>query len=309
MDDHADPESFASYLRLSAHLNRIGLSAPRVAAADEASGLALVEDWGEATYARRLAAGADEEALYALATDALVHLQCHPQGAAVSCPRFDEQFLLDELRLGFCDWFVPVLSPGVDRVRFTRAFLALWRDALGPLVHTRHVLVLRDFHIDNLMELDGRPGVCRCGLLDFQDAVIGAPEYDLVSLLQDARRDLAPGLESRMLTRYLAAVPWGRAERGAVIARYHLAAAQRHTRIAGTFVRLWRRDGKPRYLAWLPRVLGQMERALRMAGLNDIRAFLDAELPDWRARGAGLAREANATPDADTAPRPASDIR
>ncbi len=288
MEDRTDPEGFSSYIRVARHLNGLGLSAPRVEAADPVHCLALIEDWGDATYARRLKAGRSEAELYALAIDALAHLHRAPEGAAISQPFYDREVWLTELAL-FGEWFAPALAPDLDRAAFSRRFLELWDTALAPLYGRREALVLRDFHVDNLMELDGRDGVSRCGLLDFQDALRGPREYDLVSLLQDARRDLAPGLEEAMLERYIAALAGDEAEARAIRARYHLMGAQRHARIAGVFVRLCRRDGKAHYLAWLPRVLGQLDAALAAANLTPIADFLAEALPDWRARGEALA--------------------
>ncbi len=289
MEDRTDPEGFSSYIRVARHLNGLGLSAPRVEGADPTHCLALIEDWGDATYARRLAGGRSEAALYGLAVDALAHLHMAPDGAAISQPRYERQIWLDELRV-FCDWFAPAIAPSLDREPFTTRFLALWDEALAPIYGRHEALVLRDFHVDNLMELDDRDGVRRCGLLDFQDAVLGPREYDLVSLLQDARRDLAPGLEASMLERYVAALAAGPQEAEAIRRRYHLLGAQRHARIAGVFVRLCQRDGKAHYLNWLPRVLGQLDAALTAAGLTSIADLLAAELPDWRVRGEALAR-------------------
>lgn len=289
MKDPADPQGFLSYIRVARHLNDLGLSAPRVRGADPVLGTALIEDWGDATYARRLAGGRSEHALYALAVDALAFLHNAPQGTAIAQPRYDLAVLLTELAV-FCDWFAPAIAPALDVAGFRQRFLALWEAELRDVAARRDTLVLRDFHIDNLMELEGRDGVRRCGLLDFQDAVIGAREYDLVSLLQDARRDLSPGLESRMLDRYIVAAPAHQGAREAILARYHLLGAQRHARIAGVFVRLCRRDGKPGYLKWLPRVLGQLEAALLAAGLGAITEFLSSELPGWRRRGEILAQ-------------------
>lgn len=287
MEERGDPQGFAAYIRIARHLNALGLSAPRVEGAAPAHGLALIEDWGSATYGRRLAEGADEEDLYALAVDALLHLHHAPGAADIAQPAYDRATWLAEIAV-FCDWFAPAIAPDLDKETFAARFTALWDEALADVVGRHETLVLRDFHIDNLMDLAGRPGVRRCGLLDFQDAVLGPCEYDLVSLLQDARRDLAPGLEAAMLARYSAAAPARLGGDAAIRARYHLMGAQRHARIAGVFIRLSRRDGKHHYLNWLPRVLGQLERALEAAGLRDISAFLAAELPGWRARGDAL---------------------
>ena len=294
MEDRSDPASFAAYLRIARHLAALGLSAPRLIGADPAVGLALIEDFGDATYGRLLQSGADERALYALAVDTLLHLHRAPDAAQVAVPAYDTRTLLDEIGI-FADWFAPHVRPDIDRAAFKARCAALWEPALAPLnlvpqTPVPQTLVLRDFHVDNLMLLQDRHGVRQCGLLDFQDALRGPAAYDLVSLLQDARRDLAPGLEAEMRARYIAGAPAGA---GSAITRdYHLLGAQRHMRIAGVFLRLARRDHKPGYLQFLPRVLRQMDAALTAAGLHAITDHLDTQLPGWRMAHHALAQPA-----------------
>lgn len=287
MEDRHDPVGFDAFVRLARHLRGLGLSAPKVLAAD--AGLALIEDFGAETYGVLLTQGADETALYELAIDALLHLHHAPLATQVEVPPYSSDMLLDEITV-FSDWFVPALRPALPVADFDTRWRACWQQAFAPLEGHRPALVLRDFHIDNLMLLRDRAGIARCGLLDFQDGVVGAAEYDLVSLLQDARRDLAPGLEDQMLARYLASAPPHLGTRDEILRRYHLLGAQRHTRIAGLFLRLNQRDGKPGYLRFLPRVLGQMQTALDNAGLTEITAYLDTTLPGWRAAGPRLSQ-------------------
>lgn len=289
MEDRSDPVGFAGFIRLARHLRSLGLSAPRVFGADPSVGLALIEDFGGATYSVQLAAGRNETALYELAIDTLLHLHHHPEAANVTIPVFDMKTLLNELSV-FSQWFAPAICPRLDVAAFDGDFRRLWARALTPLEGRHETLVLRDFHVDNLMELEDRTAVQRCGLLDFQDGVSGPAEYDLVSLLQDARRDLAPGLETQMLVRYSASAPTSAGSEADILRRYHLLGAQLHTRIAGVFLRLNQRDGKPGYLAFLPRVLRQLETALRAANLHEISDFLRTTLPNWQTAGAALAR-------------------
>lgn len=292
MEDPTDPVGFDAYLRLSAHLNELGLSAPRVIAASRPDGVALIEDFGDTTYTNCLSAGHDEGELYRLAVDVLLHLHHDARGASIDQPHYDLAQMLDELQI-FADWFVPAVAPGSDPARFAPEWRALWQEALAPVGARHDTLIMRDFHVDNLMLLSGREGVARCGLLDFQDGLLGPCEYDLMSLLQDARRDLTPGLEEALLGRYLDNAPAHLGTPADIRRRYHLLAAQRHARILGVFVRLCQRDGKPRYLEWLPRVLRQFQTALVDAGLHDISAFLDARLPNWRAEAATLESRLN----------------
>ena len=291
MEDREDLAGFSAYVRLSRHLLGLGLSAPRVHGADPSTGLGLVEDFGAGTYAKCLADGANEADLYRLAVDALLHLHHEPQATRVAAPRFDLAGYLRELDI-FAEWFAPEVNPALDRTGFSARFRALWAEALAPVGDAAETLVLRDFHVDNLMFLPARTGVARCGLLDFQDGILGLCEYDLVSLLQDARRDLAPGLEEDLLGRYIEGAPARLGGAAAIRRRYALLGAQRHARIAGVFIRLGRRDGKPQYLDYLPRVLRQIEKALIDAGLGPIKDYLDTALPGWAAHGAALSEPA-----------------
>lgn len=290
MEDRTDPVGFDAFIRLAKHLGELGLSAPRVFDADRAEGLALIEDFGAATYGNLLAAGHNETALYELAIDALAYLHSHPRATEVVTPAYDMDLLLKEISV-FSEWFIPTFAPDVDALAFDSGFRDLWRVALAPIESAPKTLVLRDFHIDNLMLLDARAGVAACGLLDFQCAVSGASEYDLMSLLQDARRDLAEGLETAMLERYLAAVPATCGTPDDILHRYYLLAAQRHTRLAGQFLRLNLRDNKPGYLKFMPRVMAQMQTALVDAKLTEIAALIDTALPGWRDAGPALAKK------------------
>ncbi|MGX9353174.1 aminoglycoside phosphotransferase family protein [Shimia sp. W99] len=290
MIDRHDPPGFAAYLRLSHHLNDLGLSAPRVFGADPAHGAALVEDFGDGTYAKRLDEGHDEAELYKLAVEALLHLHHDPRGNDVDQPRYDLAGHLTELKI-FADWFAPAINPAIDRTGFADTFLGLWRDALAPVAQRFDTLVLKDFHVDNLMFLSHRAGIKRCGLLDFQDGILGPCEYDLVSLLQDARRDLAPDLETQLLDHYLANAPAHLGSSEEIRHRYALLGAQRHARVLGVFVRLCQRDAKPRYLTFIPRVIKQLQTALADAGLSDITSFLESELPGWADTALDLGRD------------------
>ena len=249
----------------------------------------MIEDFGTATYDKLLEAGYDETALYKLAIDTLVKLHSDPNATDVTVPAYDMNLLLQELSI-FSEWFVPAFAPHVDVASFDAAFRSLWRIALAPIMDGPKTLVLRDFHIDNLMLLEGRAGIQACGLLDFQDGVIGTAEYDLMSLLQDARRDLASGLEDTMLARYVAAVPASCGTADNIMKRYYLLGAQRHTRLVGLFPRLKKRDGKSGYLAFMPRVVLQMQTALMAADLTDLTDFIDTTLPGWRDAGAAMAK-------------------
>ena len=153
----------------------------------------------------------------------------------------------------------------------------MWRALLPLAAAVPPTLVLRDYHIDNIMLLEGRSGLAACGLLDFQDAVIGSPAYDLVSLLEDARRDVTPDLASALLEHYLAAFP--DIDRAAFETAAAVLAAQRNCKILGIFTRLCVRDRKPQYLVHTPRLWRLLARDVSHPALEPARGWLDRHLP------------------------------
>jgi len=279
MDAPPPREDVRPFQRVATLLTGLGFSAPRIFAADTEAGLLLLEDFGDATFARALAEGAEPEPLYALATDTLIalHRAFTPEAAgAGELPEYDEARLIDGEAMLLPDWYMPAVGVAPTAAART-AYREAWRKALRACETLPRTLVLRDYFPDNLMLLEGREGVAACGLLDFQDAVLGCRAYDLLSLLQDARRDVPEDLEDAMLRRYLDAFP--DLPQDAFRAAYTVLAAQRHAKVIGIFTRLAHRDGKPRYLAHIHRLWRLMDRALAHPALAPVKAWLDAELP------------------------------
>ncbi len=269
---HEDPRPF---IHIARYLTDNGLHAPQILAEDAARGLVLLEDFGNDRVREHLDANpGDEQAIYAKAIDALHQLhQCPPADAAP----YDMAVYLREAAL-LTEFYAPARGLDVDLAGYEAA----WRAVLAPVLAVQQpgVTVLRDYHAENIMLLaDGRQG-----LLDFQDALIGHPAYDLVSLLQDARRDVTAQAERAMLDHYQAL-----AQPGADFeAHYHVLGAQRNAKIVGIFVRLWKRDGKPRYLSLIPRVWAHLERDLAHPALAPVRGWFDANIPaELRAQGGG----------------------
>ncbi|MBU6165418.1 MAG: phosphotransferase [Alphaproteobacteria bacterium] len=274
MDAPPDKEDSRPFLAIGRHLDDLGLSAPQALAADLDQGLVLLEDFGDARVNPVLAADAGAEAsIYAAAVDILAELHRHPPAAV---PPYSEAEYQREVRL-FPEWYLHAVgvaeAPGYDA-----AWAPLW-----PALFTHPpVLVLRDYHADNLMLLD-RPGLKQLGLLDFQDALAGHPAYDLASLLQDIRRVVSPALESAMLARYLAARPG--IDETAFRTAYAILAAQRNIKILGVFTRLYVRDGKPAYTGFHPRLWELVNANLAHPALAPVRAWFDVHVPASARRG------------------------
>lgn len=263
---HEDPVPF---LRVAQWLGDNAMRAPRILHRDEQRGLVMLEDFGTTRMRDYLDEWPDDEgAVYAAAVDALVCLHRLPAGPFAD---YDMAVYQREARL-LIDWFCPARDLYVSGNAYAKA----WAEVLAPLVARQRpgVTVLRDYHSENIMLLDA---VDRQGLLDFQDALVGHRAYDLVSLLQDARRDVAPELEAEMFDRYCHAAA---ADPQEFLADYARLGAQRNAKIIGIFVRLWRRDGKARYLSLIPRVWALLERDLAHPALAPVARWFDANIPD-----------------------------
>ncbi len=258
-------------------LDEIGLSAPQTLAIDRESGFLLLEDFGNTTFTRALAEGADEAELYRLATDTLVALHHGWWVESPKIPPYDEEKLLTEAAL-LVDWYLPAITGRETPAAQRESYLAAWREVMPAMLNVPHKLVLRDYHVDNLMVLEGREGVARCGLLDFQDGVIGPISYDLVSLLEDARRDVSEAVVTEMLERYHAGMR-NAIDRWAFTASYYALGAQRNAKIIGIFTRLSRRDGKHGYLQHIPRVWRLLEGDLQQPVLAPVKDWFDREVP------------------------------
>ncbi|RYD88725.1 MAG: aminoglycoside phosphotransferase, partial [Sphingomonadales bacterium] len=261
MDAPPDLEDSRPFLSIARHLDAIGFRAPRILAEDMDLGLFLLEDFGDARMREAIEADpAVETPIYAQAIDLLADL--HTTTPA-NVPPYDMAVYQREAGL-FPEWYMPAVGASCD----AEGYAAAWGEALAPIADDRSATVLRDYHAENIMLLE-EGGL---GLLDFQDALAGHPLYDLVSLLQDARRDVPETVEAAMIARYAAKRPFDQAA-------YALLGAQRNAKILGIFTRLWKRDGKPRYLTYQPRVWAYLERDLTHPALMPVKAWFDANVP------------------------------
>ena len=267
-------EDLIPFLRVAAHIAGLGLSAPAILAEDRENGLLLVEDLGKETHAGLLDAGADPLPLYVAAAETLAALHAAPPPAGL--PSYEAPTMTRLAGLTFLEWWWPATfgTPPDNAVRaeFEQAMRAMLDPFMGAggFVH-------RDYFPANLMHLPAREGVRRVGILDFQDAAYGHPAYDLVSLLQDARRDVAPGVRQAATAAYFAARPELDIEN--FTAATAAMAAQRHLRVAALWVRLARRDNKRGYLRHGPRCWRLLGEALEHPATAPLARFLDRHVP------------------------------
>lgn len=275
MDATAARETLVPFARIHQHLHQLGFSVPAILDRDDKNGFLLLEDFGDETFSRLLERGqaarekADEpsavpaEELFALATDVLIALHKHPRAKPKRLRAYDPEKMYGDVELFSHDVSGPEKSE----------FKKIWLDVL-PLAHQVPAsLLLRDYHVANLMWLPGRDGVRQAGLLDFQDAYQGPITYDLMSLLEDARRDLPAGIKEKMVARYLAQFP--DLDRKAFETSWAILAALRHTRVLAVFEKL-SREGKPDYQKLhSPRVKRMLQAALEHPTLSALKRWFE----------------------------------
>ena len=268
MDAPPRYEDARPFLAIARHLKNIGFATPAILAEDTSQGLILLEDFGDNRMREHVdAAPAVEHGVYSDTVGLLADLHRFP---AAALPAYSQAELQREAGL-FVEWYCPAVGLDVDAKAYARA----WDQPFAAIVAAPPVTVLRDYHSENIMLRDGLEGRARLGLLDFQDALAGHTAYDLVSLLQDARRDVSPALEAAMIAHYQTLAP----PDDSFEVAYAILGAQRNAKILGIFTRLWKRDGKPRYLEYLPRVWTYLERDLNHPALVDVRRWFDINLP------------------------------
>jgi len=263
---YEDPRPF---IAVAEWLVERDFAAPAILACDLDQGLVLIEDFGDDRLREAVDASPDEElSLYAPAIDLLVRLRAEPAGPV---PPYDRAVLKREAGL-FVEWYCPAVGIEPDLAGWDAA----WESVFDHAIAETPVTVLRDYHAENLMLVGPERSL---GLLDFQDALAGHPAYDLVSLLQDARRTVDPAVEAAMLARYLAAADAGPETDDAFMNAYHVLGAQRNAKILGIFTRLWKRDGKPHYATMCPRVWTYLDRDLAQPVMAPVAAWFAANVP------------------------------
>lgn len=267
-------EDVRPFVKIAQHLTALGLSAPHILHQDATNGLLLIEDLGDDLFARVVAERPETEAtLYEVATDLLVglHQAPLPSGLAPYSPKVMTD--MAALAYGFYQAGIRSTAQASGETKLRSLMLSL----LTRYTQDDQVLIQRDYHAENLLWLPDRLGSARVGLLDFQDAMTGHRAYDLVSILQDARRDVPQQIETRMIRHYVTATGLDPAR---FETAYHLLGIQRNLRILGVFARLCMRDGKPQYINFIPRVWGYIQRSLDHPTLSDLAIRINADLPE-----------------------------
>ncbi len=264
-------EDPAQFVFVDEILEKIGTKVPHIHCRDLDNGFLLLEDFGDDTFTRLIAKGADEMALYKKAIEALIHIQRNIK-QNVGLKDYDFELMFFEASL-LPLWYIKhVIGKDVDEEGM-QEFEAIWRELFAIITQVPNSLVLLDYHVDNLMITKDN----QCGLLDFQDARFGPVTYDLASLLEDARRTVPEDIQSAMKQYYFEQLPEYNTPE--FHQSYPIMAVQRHTKVIGIFVRLFARDNKDRYLKFIPFVWSLLEKHLDNPLLARYKKWLDKYVP------------------------------
>jgi N-acetylmuramate 1-kinase len=280
----SDPElEITKFSQIAGILRAHGLSAPEIYAADVAASLMLQEDFGNESYASLIKAGQPALPLALQAIDVLCQIQNIPQAdlAAVPAYNFELWYSVNtksfaENLLNFYEHYLPCIGAKSLSVSEIQSYKELWQKAFDKVSTNRQTLLLRDFKFANQMHLPQRAGVKATGLIDFQDAGIGTPYYDLVETCEPWTEPAEPQLRSAVLARYLAAIPGLSADEldlglKTITALRWVAWLSNCARYA--------RQGRPQYLAHIPRIWKAVERNLATPELAELRDWFDQYAP------------------------------
>ncbi len=271
MDAPPEQENARAFLKVTELLARAGIRVPAIHASDPLHGFILMEDLGDETFTALLQSGASERDLYDQAVSVLLKLHGNREVVHTDLGEYNFEALLREARL-FVEWYLPATRGGRLSRECESGYDEAWQLIYQGLPDLPPTLVVRDYHVDNLMLVNGQ-----CVLLDYQDALVGSPAYDVVSLLEDARRDIDAKMAHDVLERYLGGRPG--LDRRDFMHHYAAWGAQRHCKVAGIFTRLWLRDNKPAYLRHLSRVLGLLQKNVEKPPLEPLRQwFVDNDI-------------------------------
>lgn len=282
MDAYGPDEKVKPFIAISKLLNKLGCAAPKVLASNLKNRFLLLEDFGDETFTACLNKGGDPDLLYDIAIQSLIQLhRTFDITMMPTLPVYDLETLLEKANL-FLEWYFPSIHGAPPSPVAIQAWQEAWHESLQVLVRSPKTIILRDFHVDNLIWLKGRKGPEQCGLLDFQDASLGPQAYDLVSLFEDVRRDVCPQLTERLLQKYLSTFPILDEER--FMAQYYTAGAQRATRIIGVFSRMLLKQKRDHYMRFIPRAWKWLENDLKHDNLLAIRRWFDEYFPAEKRR-------------------------
>ena len=255
-------EDVAPFIKIDEILVNNGFRAPKILAKNIDLGFILLEDFGDETYSKALQKNiADEYFLYEKACDALIEIQKIPL-KNIDILHYNHATLFREVML-FIDWYLPWKNHEIS-LQQIQDYKFYWIELFDKLSKKNQALVLRDYHADNLMVLNDKNGFEAVGLLDFQDALIGSCAYDLLSLLEDARRDVDEKNKQKLFDYFISKANYNRED---FLVDYEIISLQRNIKILGIFARLHLRDGKNQYINFIPRVKDFVERRLDKTNL------------------------------------------
>ncbi len=254
-------ESVEQFKTVADIIYDFNLSAPQIISLDTKHGFMLLEDFGQTSFSKILNKDNESE-LYKKAIEVLIEinrLSKSKEKRLSKLKSYSKDLLVNESLL-FIDWYLEKREGELISINQKKEFIQILSDNYNNIKPQSSTLVLRDYHVDNLFYLSNQKSLKQVGLIDFQDAVIGSPIYDLVSLLEDVRRPLATNLQNELLEFYIKGVNINVQNFEQEIKFFSI---QRNLKILGIFCRLAIRDKKDSYLKYLPNTVKLLRKNLQ----------------------------------------------
>lgn len=275
--DSPNVDSLSAFMVVGLYLREQGLSAPEIIEADTENGFLLLEDFGDATFTKVLQVDLTREhQIYKSAVDVLVHLQERTDSKLPFLKEYTVDFGLNKVKQFLVHYYPKVILEEISSTA-EENYINVWKNALQLALQTKKSIFMRDYHVDNLMDLRDRPFLKNIGLLDFQDAIWAPVAGDLVSLLEDARRAVSPDLTNQMWKKFLDAHPKG--DHQEIYIAGNILSAVRHARILGLFTKAASERGDKRFLKQIPHLWGLLQRCCEIEELRPVRQWLDINVP------------------------------
>ncbi|MDB4225408.1 MAG: tRNA (adenosine(37)-N6)-threonylcarbamoyltransferase complex ATPase subunit type 1 TsaE [Alphaproteobacteria bacterium] len=275
-------EGLEAFILINYHLENLGVKVPKIIKIDRKNSFLLLEDLGNIQYSQIDLSGNDTFDYYLPAVESLVLIQnFYPKkslehdGMKHILNSYDNNIYLEEVKL-LTNWYWPYKKSTLCKANAYNEYISIWL-ALISKISQSSSLTLRDFHSPNLLWVDNEKGLRRCGIIDFQDALIGHPLYDVISLTQDARIDINKELETQILNYYIE-LKYSESPkdlRADIMQDYYIIATQRCFKILGVFARLAMSNNSPEYLLHMPRIIGYIERNFENEILRDLKEWFE----------------------------------
>jgi len=274
-------KNLIAYSAVNEFLRANKILAPKLYAYNYPRGIIVIEDFGDSSFYKMLVKKKNKLIIYKKLVDLLLKIQKIKPKSKIKninnkshvINKYSNQFLHKESDL-FFDWYLPLFlnkKKVLNIKRKTKKILSLLYNRLN---FPNSYFVHRDYHVQNLMKVGKKIGV-----IDSQDALIGNPTYDLVSLIDDVRIRTSRKLKDQIYNYYLKKTSKiYKISSKNFLEDFNILSVQRSLKIIGIFSRLFKRDKKNKYLKFIPYTWQLLEMRMGAEIFSKLKKILDSNI-------------------------------